>query len=118
MNGWRLVSARFPYISLLLVLGGSAEQLDAQLDTGFDGDLVVPADYPVRGLRPANPSPGRLVDGTEIWIPAYPGVVRIGDVEIAPVSVLTLGDVVLVGTNVIRHFNVILDHGRRVIVEP
>ncbi|MGH2588940.1 MAG: hypothetical protein ACRDJE_28795 [Dehalococcoidia bacterium] len=118
MNGWRLVSARFPYVSLRLTLGGLSEQLDALLDTGFDGDVVVPAGYPIQGLPQAKHIPAHLADGTEILIPAYSGVARIGEIEIAPVSVLTVGDVALVGTNLIKHFTVILDHGQRVIVEP
>lgn len=49
---------------------------------------------------------------------AYEGSVRIGTVSIAPVLVLALGDEVIVGANLIKHFTVTLDHGRRLIVEP
>jgi predicted aspartyl protease len=118
MNEWRLVSERFPYVSLHLTLGRYSRQLEALIDTGFDGDLIVPADYPTQGLHPVQFLDAVLADRSQISVPTYAGVARIGDIEIAPVLVLKLGDVAIVGTNVIRRFTVTLDHGRRVIVEP
>jgi predicted aspartyl protease len=118
MNAWRVESTRFPYVPLRLTFGGSTDRLEGLLDTGFDGDIVVPADYPTRGMRPVTRNPANLADGTEVWIPTYAGAVQVGDVQVAPVFIFTLGDHVLIGTNLIKRFNVILDHGRRVIVEP
>jgi hypothetical protein len=49
---------------------------------------------------------------------AYVGSAQIGTHEVDPVMVLALGDVPIIGVNVIRHFMIMLDHGRQVIVEP
>ena len=118
MNDWRLVSERFPYVALHLTLGSYSRELDALIDTGFDGDIIVPIDFPTRGLQPFHFLDAFLADRSQISIPTFAGVARIGSVELAPVLVLTLGDVAIVGTNVISRFTVTLDHGRRVIVEP
>lgn len=118
MSDWRLVSERFPYISLRLTLGSYTRQLDALVDTGFDGDVIVPIDFPTRGLRPFQFLEAFLADRSQISVPTFAGVAQVGSVEIAPVLVLTLGDVAIVGTNVIKRFTVTLDHGQRVIVEP
>jgi predicted aspartyl protease len=118
MNDWRLVSERFPYISLRLTLGRYSRQIEALIDTGFDVDVIVPINFPNRGLQPFQFLDAYLADRSQISVPTFAGVARIGKVEIASVLVLTLGDVAIVGTNVISRFTVTLDHGRRVIVEP
>lgn len=88
------------------------------IDTGFDGDIVVPAAYVPAATVSVDYLPARLADGSEVHVPAYAGTAQIGAITIAPALVLALGDVAMVGTNLLRYFTVILDHGRRVIVEP
>jgi predicted aspartyl protease len=118
MNGSRIVSTRFPYIPIHLAIDGYRDAFDAMLDTGFDGDIVVPVGHLPNVVTPADQLPVRLADGSQMLVATHVGVVRIGVMEVADVLVYVLGDVPLIGTNLIRHFAVTLDHGRRVIVEP
>ncbi|MGD9891508.1 MAG: hypothetical protein AB7R89_10960 [Dehalococcoidia bacterium] len=113
-----MVSSRFPFIPIELAIDGHSYALDAMLDTGFDGDVVVPADLLGSEVLASDQLRVRLADGSGMVLPAHFGTARIGEWEIADVMVYVLGDVPLVGTNRIRHFIVTLDHGRRVIVEP
>lgn len=118
LNGARVVSTRFPYLPITLTLDGRAYIVEALLDTGFDGDVVVPRDFLREDAAPVDYLPARLADGSELMVPTYVGAARIGTTEIDPISILSLGDVPIVGTNLIQHFMVMLDHGRRVIIEP
>jgi predicted aspartyl protease len=118
MNGSRNVSVRFPYIQIQLTIDGHTNSIDAMLDTGFDGDIVVPVGYLESDITPADQLPVRLADGSQMLLSTHVGSARIGAIVIADVLVFVLGDVPLIGTNLIRHFTIILDHGRRVIVEP
>jgi predicted aspartyl protease len=118
MNGSRIVSRQFPYIPIHLTIDGHSAALVAMLDTSFDGDLVVPVGHLPSDITPADQLPVRLADGSQMLLATHVGTARIGVVEIADLLVYVLGEVPLIGTNLIRHFTVILDHGRRVIVEP
>lgn len=118
VNGSRVVSTRFPYLPLTLMVDGRTHVVEALLDTGFDGDAVVPSNYLAEDSAPVDYLPARLADGSEVMVPTYLGSARIGAKEIDPITVLSLGDVPIVGTNLIQHFMVMLDHGRRVIIDP
>ncbi len=114
----RVVSSHFPYLPLRLQIRESAYQLQALLDTGFDGYVTVPPELMV-GDQPADGHEiWRLADGSEVLTPWYRGSVSIGDLAPVSVVVIELGDEPLIGRGVADGFNVILDHGRRVIVEP
>jgi hypothetical protein len=43
--------------------------------------------------------------------------VEVGDLDAVPAVVTALGDEVLLGVGIAARFTIILDHGRRVIVE-
>lgn len=88
----------------------------ALLDTGFEGDVIVPAHLSV-GF------PGRiqdliLADGSPADAPVLGGYVRLADLEYVPADVMFLGEDFIVGTGILSRYEVILDHGRRVIVNP
>lgn len=114
----RIESSHFPYLPLRVAIRNQRYQVEALMDTGFDGHVIIPRDLFGNGT----PADGRLAwtlaDGTRVLAPYYLGSVRIGTVEVAPVLVSVLGDEPLVGRAVIEHFRIILDHGQRVIVEP
>lgn len=57
-------------------------------------------------------------DGTIIHAPFYAGTVRVGELDPLDATITVLGDEAFVGVGVAAHFTIILDHGRRVIVEP
>ena len=50
--------------------------------------------------------------------PFYLGVVNLGATELRDIHVTAMGDEPIVGCGIISEFTVILDHGRRVVVEP
>lgn len=114
----RTVSSHFPYIVLEVRLGGLEMSVEVLLDTGFDGDVILPvamlpADEPVRRY-----TQWFVADGSAVSTATFAGEVRLSGVTVSSIDVLFLGDEYLVGRGVTDHFTVILDHGRQVIVEP
>ena len=113
-----LVSHRFPYIRLTVELRGTVHTVDALLDTGFDGDIVLPPDMIGAGLPPDSELRCRLADDSEVMAPLYFGAVRVLGSEDTPAIILALGNEVIVGLGVSNRFSITLDHGQRVVVEP
>lgn len=91
-------------------------EADALIDTGFDGELIMPANMVLNGKKPIGYDTWFLADGSEIVASIYMGTVRIGDKVFTPVVVTVLGDRPIVGVALIRHFRVILDHGESVTI--
>jgi predicted aspartyl protease len=123
MDEQRVVSIRFPYVPVRLRLqqdhtSGQEANLDALVDTGFDGDVVVPPDVVTGGAPPAVYLPWILADGSEVVAPAYLGILWLGGLDPIDVLVTVLGDEPIVGRSVTNHFTVVLDHGQRLVVEP
>jgi predicted aspartyl protease len=114
----RLTSSHYPYIPIHLQLAGSEHLLEALLDTGFDGDVVLPADLVPANRTPDVYLPGRLADDSEFLAPAYSGVIRIDDFDAFMVAVMALGGETLVGRGVADRFRITLDHGQMLTVEP
>jgi predicted aspartyl protease len=117
MNG-RLVSDRFPYLPIRLTIRGTTFTLEALLDTGFDGDVIVPTGVISERLPPNNQITWTLADGSEVTAPVYLGRVALEGLGTVPVSMSIIGTEPLVGLNLAKRFAVTLDHGERVIVEP
>ncbi|MBM2811087.1 MAG: hypothetical protein HW416_1846 [Chloroflexi bacterium] len=42
VGGGRVVSVRFPYLPVVIEIDGETHSLEALLDTGFDGDIILP----------------------------------------------------------------------------
>lgn len=114
----RVESDRFPFLNLRLDVRGRTHDIDALIDTGFDGFLAVPPALLTSGQPPDDYQPWRLADGTRVTAPVYLGTIYVGQLGSVPAFIITLGDQPLVGRRVIDRFRVILDHGERVIVEP
>ena len=93
-----VTSSHFPYLSLLLQVRHREEKMEVLLDTGFDGDIAIPKGMLTNGDIPNGLLPWSLADGSKIIAPAYIGKVRIGQ-------------------GIIKHFNITLDHGKRIILE-
>jgi len=119
----RVVGPRFPYLSLRVssVPSRNPVEIEAEafVDTGFDGDLIIPA-----ALIPDSPLPDgyltwRLGDGSDVVAAYYVGTVEIvGLPGSFPAVVSILGDEAIVGRSLTDRFTVIFDHGQRIIVEP
>lgn len=114
----QVVSERFPYLPIRLLVGGRSAETEALLDTGFDGAVVIPVDFLGPDVSPDSHAPWTLADGSAVLAPVYIAVLRIGDLEPLRVLATALGREVLLGRTVSDRFGITLEHGRRLIVEP
>jgi predicted aspartyl protease len=112
-----LISPRFPYLPLHLELDGRHVDVEALLDTGFDGDVALPLALLADGQPPADYVRWTLADGSTVLAPVYDGIVQIGPFSPYPVLITVVGDEPIVGRGVTDNFLITLDHGRQVIVE-
>ena len=109
-------SPRFPYLTARIKVHQRDVEVEALLDTGFDGDVAVPAGLLTDGHPPDGHSRWTLADGSSVLVPYYVGTVELGGHGPFPAVVITLGSEPLIGSGVARHVTIILDHGQRVIV--
>jgi clan AA aspartic protease len=89
----------------LLVIGRSCRLLiEFILDTGFEGDLVLPAALVSQLDRPFTSFANRmLADGSIVQCRMLDAIVDLED-ESRPVSVLALGEHALIGTKLFKGF--------------
>ena len=113
-----VVSSRFPYLPIHLAVGQRSEALEALLDTGFDGDVAVPADPVSTGHPPSGYSRWILADGSTVFAPLFRGTIHVGPLGPFDALITALGDEPIVGRGVTDRFKVTLDHGQQVIVDP
>ena len=59
----RVVSTHFPYVAFRLQIGQQAEEIEAYIDSGFDGDILVPAGPLTAGEVPDGEYQWTLADG-------------------------------------------------------
>jgi hypothetical protein len=114
----RVTSTRFPYLPLNVSVRDHRFQVEALLDTGFDGDVVLPLSLALAGESPDYLTPYTLADASGSFPQTDLGEVRLGSAVIVPAHIILLGDEALVGRGISDRFTIILDHGRQVIVEP
>lgn len=116
-------SSKFPYVTIRVTIrqpSTDKEQelkLDAMIDTGFDGGVVIPRSLLNPSLEPVRYLPWLLADDSEILLPVFAGVVQIGDFPPLKTVVMPLGDEPLLGRRVIDNYKVIFDHGIELTVE-
>jgi predicted aspartyl protease len=113
----RVVSARFPYLPLDLSIGGRQVELEGLLDTGLDGDLLVPSGTLDPLVRPSRTVLYRLVDGSPVFALVHDADLQIGSLPPIPISVASIGSETLVGRGVSDRYKITLDHGQRLVVE-
>lgn len=113
----RLVSDNFPYIPITLTLGSVTLMVDALLDTGFEGAVIVPASLISSTILPSFDHRWTLADDSEVEVPVYRGAVALGHLGVFPAIIAAVGSEVLVGRRLIDRFRVTLDRGQRVIIE-
>jgi predicted aspartyl protease len=115
-------SAHFPYIPVTVVLNKRTETVEALLDTGFDGDLILPEGLMTNGKPPDSYLRYTLADpATSVLAPTYLGrveVAKLGDSGEYPALISVLGKEAIIGRNLARHFHITLDHGRALIIHP
>lgn len=114
----RVESERFPYLPLILTVRDRTAEVEALLDTGFDGDVAVPLALIADGQPPDEYRSWELADGSTVATPVYYGTVQLGSFPSVPADIALLGDEPILGRGVTDRYRVILDHGSRVIAEP
>ncbi len=114
----RVESDQFPYLRLTLAVANRTVQVDALLDTGFDGDVAVPPPLITDGEPPDEYRSWSLADGSVIVAPLYYGALRVGSFDPVPADIAAIGDEPLVGRGISDRYGVYLDHGQRLIIEP
>jgi predicted aspartyl protease len=118
LDGQRLVSPRFPYLPLRFRIGNHVREVEAFLDTGFDGGVAIPAYLSPTDRSADGATRWELADASEVLAPYYVATVEFSELGTLPTVVTVLGDEPLVGRMVTDKFSIMLDHGTRVIVEP
>ncbi len=97
---------------------GSTLDFDALIDTGFDGQVLLPSAF----ISSTTPTLGvldwSLADGSRVRTPVFTGDLYIGSLSAGRVLIAALGDEILLGGGVTQQFIVTFDHDRQVIVEP
>ena len=122
----RLVGFRFPYIPLRIAFTAAPQSIDlaveALVDTGFDGDVIVPAsliDQLAPSAQPDSFVIWRLADGSEVVARAYLGTAELPSIPRShAVLISVLGDEPIAGRGLTDRFLLILDHGERIVLEP
>jgi predicted aspartyl protease len=116
-------SSNFPYLPIHVRIrqpNPATEQeldLEALVDTGFDGGLVIPKNLVDPSLVPTRHLPWSLADDSEVLAPAFLGYVQVGGLPPVPTVVIPLGDEPLLGRHVTNNFRLIFDHGHEITVE-
>src|SRR3712207_4404551 len=113
----QVISTHFPYLPLTITVRNRTESLEALLDTGFDGYIVLPHGLMTNGTPPDGYLQWMLADGSTVQAPAYLGTVHLGSFGPFDAVITILGDEPIVGRSLTNHFGITLDHGHRVIVE-
>ena len=97
-----LTSSHFPYLPIQIQAHHWKKDVEALLDTGFDGDVVVPLGSLGNGEPPDAYLPWSLADGSEVLTAAYLGVAQAGHLGSFPAVVIVLGDDFLIGRGLAR----------------
>jgi predicted aspartyl protease len=118
MAGAELDHLRFPSVPVRVRIGEQTLEWMILIDTGFDRDLSLPATAIPLGVQPAGIDRWHLADGSVVETPAYRASIEIAGMQALDGLVTALGDEPILGLNLIRRFAVLLDHGRRVVIEP
>lgn len=88
---WRLESWHFPHIPIQVQLRGRNYEIEALIDTGFDGDVTIPPSL-VDDDESADPDAhARLADGSGVTMSAYLAEIRVGQRQPFPIALLLLG---------------------------
>lgn len=88
----QVVSTHFPYLPIRLTARGQTVAIEAFLDTGFDGDIVVPPGVLIDVGAPDNYLRWLLADGSPVQAPAYLGTIEVILFNAFPGAITFVGD--------------------------
>lgn len=114
----RLASLRPPYVPITVTVRQATRRYTALLDTGFDGDIIVPRSFASVAGTPNGYAAFILADGSSGQTEIFLGSVDLDPLGTFPADVLALGDECLMGRGLADRFKIILDHGRELVIEP
>lgn len=113
-------SIHFPYLPVTISVGEISHETEARLDTGFDGELMIPWDLAERfdsSYLLSGFTEWRVGSGAIVPAPSYSGVIRVGNLPpIENATMVVMGDELVIGVGIASRYGIYLDHGRRVTV--
>jgi len=113
-------SHHYPYLPVTFSINKQVRTVEALIDTGFEGDLVIPEGL-IRHENPDSYIRYTLADPeATVLAPSYLGraeVAHMGDYGLYMAIISCLGTEPIIGRNLLRKFKVILDHGERVTIK-
>jgi predicted aspartyl protease len=110
-----------PYVPIRVKFEPTGPELEVEalIDTGFDGHVSMPSVRLPLALLPTASHLMSMADGSMRSVNVYKGTAQIIGLDQAIAVRILLGTSdVLVGRRFTDHFRVTFDHGREVIVEP
>ncbi|MBI3103458.1 hypothetical protein HYZ05_00800 [Candidatus Daviesbacteria bacterium] len=110
-------SVHFPYIPVKITVSENSYGLEALIDTGFNGQVILPPSLMTNGQLPKRFVTCKLADNSMVEMSANRGSIKLGGKKFKDVLVIIMGDEPVIGREVIKHFKIILDHGRKIILE-
>lgn len=97
-------SSHFPFLPITLMVRNQTETVEALLDTGFDGDVVLPYGLVITSTPPDGFLLWTLGDGSEVQAPAYLATVMVGSFGPFDAVISVLGDEPIVGRSLTDRF--------------
>jgi predicted aspartyl protease len=116
------VSSHFPFVAISVGLPDRQNtqdfEIEAMVDTGFDGSLILPVSLTSRFGLHDSMTTWRLGDGSLVNAVSYDVDVQFRGLDGAHRVVASLlGDLALIGRGLTDRFLLILDHGRQLTIE-
>ncbi len=115
-----IISDRYPYLRIRVEIRGQIDEDWALVDTGFDGEIIVPTTSLQTNIgREDGRTRWQVGDRRVVPAPSYFGQLEIsGLAPLGDVTCVALGDQYILGRGIIDLFKVTFDHGERLVVEP
>lgn len=114
---FRIVSSRFPYLLIHIEIRRGSHDVEALIDTGFDGGVALPPEMIMNGEPPDGYQRWKLANGSTVLAPFYRGTVQIGKFLPFRMLVVAMGQGPVIGRGVTDRFTVIFKKGKQVILE-
>ena len=115
-------SSRFPYLPVHVIVGHTLypdHELDveAYVDTGFDGGLIVPTGLIPDRIRSIGETVCTLADGSIVHARSYAGSVSVGSLPQIDTIIMALQGQALLGLAVTNRFQLSFVYGRQVVIQ-
>ena len=115
----QITSTNYPFLRIVAQSRSWQHETLALIDTGFDGALAVPLSVVETLGDPDTSTDWQQADGSIAEAPVYYGAVQIVNLAAIPeLAIIALGNEYILGREILDRFEIILDHGQRVIVRP